>query len=74
MSQPYLCIEQPDHACTIDFLPFSPEKGVKVEGVTVTVSISYESGKAALSIYVVDDATATILFDEIRELAVEEIE
>ncbi len=71
MKTHYVTVERPSQEVEIDFLSFSPELGVTVDGLTVTVKLTYDKHKktATLDIYAVaDDDRATIIFNEAREI------
>jgi len=72
----HISVEQPDHEVVIDFLSFNPETGVRVPGATVKVKVVYDeaTGKATLEVHAEDDWDQTILFDDVKELHVEELE
>lgn len=64
----YLCMEQPDTEANIEYLSFSPEEKVIINGVQVKVQLNYDrfTKQASLYIYAVDNGDNNeVLFDNL---------
>ena len=72
----HISVEQPDQEVVIDFLSFNPETGVRVPGATVKVKVVYDktTGTATLEVHAEDEWDQTILFDDVKELHVENLD